>query len=197
MRRARYLAGSAWKEYRERGLVGGELMPPGLKESQRLDPPVFTPATKAESGHDENIPFEQLAGAIGSDLAHTVRAMSLAAYMEARVQAERRGLILADTKFEFGMLPEPGGGRDSSSSTKSSRPIVLATGLPRDRAGRPQPSFDKQYVRDWLEATGWDKASPPPRLPDEVVARTREKYVEAFETHHRSAFPLEVTCSAT
>lgn len=184
-----YLAGSAWKEYQKSQTVCGEPLPAGLVESQQLDSPIFTPATKAETGHDENIPFEQMAEAIGSDLAQTLRETSLATYNEARTMAKDRGLILADTKFEFGLLPVETGRAlmfiDEVFTPDSSRY------WPREgyQAGQPQPSFDKQFVRDWLESSGWDKASPPPRLPAEVVEKTREKYLQAFELITGQPFP--------
>jgi phosphoribosylaminoimidazole-succinocarboxamide synthase len=182
-----YLSGSGWREYRERGTVCGEPLPAGLVESDRLEAPIFTPATKAETGHDENVPFAAMADAIGGDLAERLRSMSLAAYEGARDFAASRGLILADTKFEFGLVP----GSDD--------PIFVDEVLTPDssrywpaetyRPGGPQPSYDKQYVRDWLDASGWDKQSRPPLLPDEVVARTREKYLQAYESLIGQPFP--------
>ncbi|MDE2507093.1 MAG: phosphoribosylaminoimidazolesuccinocarboxamide synthase [Planctomycetota bacterium] len=172
-----YLAGSAWKEYRKTGYVCGIEMDPGLVESCRIDP-IFTPATKAESGHDENIAFWQMAASIGSDLAILLLAGSVKLYLEAAAHAESRGLILADTKFEWGRAEDGSMIVVDEVLTPDS-----ARWWPRDgyHPGRPQPSFDKQFVRDWLEASGWDKASPPPPLPDEVVTRTRDKYIEAYE----------------
>jgi phosphoribosylaminoimidazole-succinocarboxamide synthase len=186
-----YLSGSGWKEYQRGGTVCGEPLPAGLVESARLDPPIFTPATKAESGHDENVSFARMAGALGSsELAETIRQISLAAYAMAREYAESRGLILADTKFELGWLPGETGARrlgfvDEVLTPDSSRY------WPADsyRPGGSQPSFDKQFVRDWLERSGWDKNSPPPLLPDEVVAKTREKYVECYERLTGQPFP--------
>jgi len=182
-----YLSGSAWREYRESGAVCGIPLPPGLVESQRLDAPIFTPATKAESGHDENVPFARMAEAIGSQLAEALAHSSRRIYDAAHAHAESRGLILADTKFEWGIDPTTGELLliDEALTPDSSRYWPLDGYAP----GGPQPSFDKQYVRDWLEATGWDKASPPPALPAEVVARTRTKYIEAYEILTGQAFP--------
>jgi phosphoribosylaminoimidazole-succinocarboxamide synthase len=181
-----YLSGSGWREYRERGTVCGERLPEGLTESARLETPIFTPATKAETGHDDNVPLATMAGAIGADLADRLRSMSLAAYGQAREYAASRGLILADTKFEFGRLPD-------------GEPIFVDEVLTPDSSrywpaegyapGGPQPSFDKQYVRDWLERSGWDKQSKPPILPAEVVAKTREKYIQAYESLIGQPFP--------
>jgi phosphoribosylaminoimidazole-succinocarboxamide synthase len=186
-----YLSGSGWKEYQARGTVCGQRLPAGLVESNRLDPPIFTPATKAETGHDENVPFERMAEALGDfqGLADEVRRMSLDAYGDARTLAGSRGLILADTKFEVGWLARDGakvlGFVDEVLTPDSSRY------WPADRykPGGPQPSFDKQFVRDWLETTGWEKASPPPALPDEVVIKTRQKYIDAYETLTGRTFP--------
>jgi phosphoribosylaminoimidazole-succinocarboxamide synthase len=171
-----FLAGSGWKDYRGTGGLCGITLPAGLRESDRLEPPLFTPSTKAEVGHDENISFEAVERAIGSELAAQVRDVSLALYARAREHAEGAGILLADTKFEFGVR----GGRlvwiDEALTPDSSR------FWPRDgyAPGRPQPSFDKQYVRDYLESLGWDKRAPGPTLPPDVVARTREKYFEAY-----------------
>jgi phosphoribosylaminoimidazole-succinocarboxamide synthase len=173
-----YLAGSGWKEYRTNGSVCGESLPSGLHESSKIEP-IFTPATKAESGHDENIPFSVMSQALGKSLADTLRERSLALYRRAADTALERGLILADTKFEWGIEPNSGEVLliDEILTPDSSR-YWPAHGY---EAGQSQHSFDKQFVRDWLESTGWDKASPPPRLPNEVVRRTREKYVECYE----------------
>lgn len=182
-----YLSGSGWREYRAGGTVCGERLPSGLTESQALPEPIFTPATKAETGHDENVSFARMAEALGSDLAAELRARSLAIYGQAQAVAWDRGLILADTKFEWGHDLETG------------ELVLIDEVLTPDssrywsreayRSGRPQPSFDKQYVRDWLDASGWDKASPPPELPAEVVGVTRAKYVQAFETLTGQPFP--------
>jgi phosphoribosylaminoimidazole-succinocarboxamide synthase len=181
-----YLAGSGWKEYRASDTVCGERLPSGLIESDRLPAPIFTPATKAESGHDENVPFEAMAQAVGSSLAGRLRELSIGLYRKAAAHAEQRGLLLADTKFEFGTDPEGEVLLIDEALTPDSSRYWPAD---RYRPGGPQPSYDKQYVRDWLETTGWDKASPPPALPDEVVARTREKYVQAYELLTGASFP--------
>jgi phosphoribosylaminoimidazole-succinocarboxamide synthase len=181
-----YLAGSGWKEYRESGTVCGITLRTGLVQSDRIDP-IFTPATKAETGHDENVSFETMASAVGREVANTLQSMSLEVYRVAAKHALDRGLILADTKFEWGFDDETGELLlvDEVLTPDSSRYWSLETYSP----GGPQPSFDKQFVRDWLETTGWDKSSPPPRLPEDVVARTRQKYVEAFERLTGHAFP--------
>ncbi len=172
-----YLAGSGWKEYRAGGAVCGVKLPAGLQESSRLPQPIFTPATKAGSGHDENIPFEQMARQVGGELAEELRAASLQVYERGAAHAASRGILVADTKFEWGLVD----GRliliDEALTPDSSRFWPASDYRP----GRGQASFDKQYVRDWLETSGWDKNSPPPELPAEVVAGTRAKYVEAFE----------------
>ncbi len=171
-----YLAGSGWKEYRSSGTVCGIKLPPGLVESSRLEQPIFTPATKAVDGHDINIAPEEAAEIIGRDWAEAAANAALAVYARGREIAEARGILLADTKFEFGTR----GGElvlaDEILTPDSSRFWPADQYAP----GRGQPSYDKQYVRDWLETTGWDKNSPPPPLPDEVVEKTREKYVEAY-----------------
>lgn len=173
-----YLAGSGWKEYRQNRTVCGVSLPAGLRESDELPEPIFTPATKADSGHDENISFEQMAEAVGMDLAQDLRRRSIDIYRRAAVHARSKGIILADTKFEFGRLPS---GEtiliDEVLTPDSSRFWPLDQYEP----GRSPPSFDKQFVRDWLETTGWDKNSPPPALPPDVAAGTRAKYLEAYE----------------
>jgi len=172
-----YLAGSGWKDYRATGAVCGIPLPPGLREADRLEPPLFTPATKAESGHDENIPFAEMARRVGTETAAEVLDKSLAIYARARAHAEARGIILADTKFEFGSR----GGKllwiDEALTPDSSRFWSRDTYQP----GKSQPSYDKQYVRDYLETIRWDKRPPGPRLPADVVVRTRAKYLEAYE----------------
>jgi phosphoribosylaminoimidazole-succinocarboxamide synthase len=172
-----YLAGSGWKEYRQSGTVCGIELPAGLVESSRLPKPIFTPATKAETGHDENVSFERTVELIGPEVAEELRRRSLDIFRRGSEYARQRGILIADTKFEWGRLD----GRliliDEVLTPDSSR-FWPTAGY---EAGRGQPSFDKQFVRDWLETTGWDKNSPPPSLPDEVVARTRQKYVEAYE----------------
>ncbi|MEM7812427.1 MAG: phosphoribosylaminoimidazolesuccinocarboxamide synthase [Planctomycetota bacterium] len=172
-----YLAGSGWKEYRTDGTVCGLPLPAGLTESARLPEPIFTPATKAEEGHDENIPFATMCGRVGTELSETLRGLTLRLYESARVFAETKGILIADTKFEFGLVDGELLLVDEALTPDSSR------FWPADdyRPGRPQPSFDKQYVRDWLAGSDWDKQSPPPPLPDDVVAGTRSRYVEAYE----------------
>jgi len=172
-----YLAGSGWKEYREQQTVCGIKLPSGLKESSELPAPIFTPATKAESGHDENISFERAAQIVGADTAERVRSASLKLYGFARDYARRRGIIIADTKFEFGLLNGDLLLIDEVLTPDSSR------FWPADQyqPGQPQPSFDKQFVRDYLETLDWNKTPPAPALPPEVVARTQAKYLEAYE----------------
>jgi phosphoribosylaminoimidazole-succinocarboxamide synthase len=171
-----YVSGSAWKDYRATGKVCGITLPAGLRESDRLPEPIFTPATKASTGHDENISFEQAASLIGKDLAEKVRAVSLEIYRRAAAYAEPRGVILADTKFEFGLLHNDLLWIDEALTPDSSRFWPAAQYNP----GGPQPSFDKQFVRDYLERIRWPKTPPGPELPPEVVASTRAKYREAF-----------------
>ncbi len=182
-----YLSGSGWRDYRQNGTVCGATLPDGLPESSRVDPPIFTPATKAEMGHDENVSTIVMARELGFDLANTLQAISLRIYGEAADYARSRGLILADTKFEFGHDLTTGEVLliDEALTPDSSRYWPLAGYEP----GGPQPSFDKQYVRDWLDASGWDKASPPPSLPDDVVAATRAKYIQAYEILTEQPFP--------
>jgi phosphoribosylaminoimidazole-succinocarboxamide synthase len=172
-----YLAGSGWKEYREHQTVCGIKLPPGLQESSELPDPIFTPATKAESGHDENISFEQAAKIVGSDIAEEARVASLRIYSEARAYAGQRGIIIADTKFEFGMFEGKLILIDEVLTPDSSR------FWPADqfKPGRNQPSFDKQFVRDYLETLDWNKTPPAPALPEEIVQKTRAKYLEAYE----------------
>jgi phosphoribosylaminoimidazole-succinocarboxamide synthase len=182
-----YLSGSGWKDYRATGKICGISLPPGLRESERLPEAIFTPSTKATSGHDENISFDGAVSRIGGELAETVRAISLEIYRRAAAYAEPRGIILADTKFEFGLAGEngsmldlaPGGPLiwiDEALTPDSSR-FWPADGY---QPGRAQPSYDKQYVRDYLERIGWNKQPPGPDLPPDVVAATREKYREAY-----------------
>ncbi len=175
-----YLAGSGWKEYLAGGSVCGVPLPAGLVESDRLPQPIFTPATKAELGeHDENIDFATMAGLVGGELAERVRARAIALYTYAASVAEATGILLADTKFEFGIDPTTGELLliDEALTPDSSRFWDAASYAP----GRPQASFDKQYVRDWLDEQGWDRTEPGPALPDEVVSGTRARYVEAYE----------------
>ena len=172
-----YLSGSGWAEYRQRGTVCGIRLPAGLAESDRLPEPIFTPATKAESGHDENITFERMVNAVGLDLSEELRRRSIDVFQRGAAYALERGIIIADTKFEFGVVDGMVLLIDEVLTPDSSRFWPADQYVP----GRGQPSFDKQFVRDWLTASGWDKNSPPPALPDDVVAKTRAKYVEAFE----------------
>jgi phosphoribosylaminoimidazole-succinocarboxamide synthase len=171
-----YVSGSGWKDYRASGKICGISLPAGLRESDRLPEPIFTPATKAATGHDENIPFEQTASLIGKELAERVRAVSLEIYRRAAAYAEPRGILLADTKFEFGLLKNELIWIDEALTPDSSRFWPAAQYQP----GGPQPSFDKQFVRDYLERIRWSKTPPGPALPPEVVAATRAKYREAF-----------------
>ena len=172
-----YLSGSGWKEYRESGTVCGIRLPAGLRESDKLPEPIFTPATKAETGHDENISFEQMVEITGRAVAEELREKSLDIFRKGCEYALTRGIIIADTKFEFGEFDGKLILIDEVMTPDSSR------FWPADRyePGKGQPSFDKQFVRDWLTQSGWDKNSPPPELPADVVEKTREKYVEAFE----------------
>jgi phosphoribosylaminoimidazole-succinocarboxamide synthase len=171
-----YVSGSGWKDYRATGKICGITLPAGLRESDRLLEPIFTPATKAATGHDENISFEQAVSLIGKDLAEKVRAVSLEIYRRAAAYAEPHGVILADTKFEFGLLHNDLLWIDEALTPDSSRFWPAAQYNP----GGPQPSFDKQFVRDYLERIRWPKTPPGPELPPEVVASTRAKYREAF-----------------
>ena len=173
-----YLAGSGWKDYQRTGGVCGIGLPEGLRESDRLPAPVFTPSTKADVGHDENISFEEMAALVGKSMAARARDLALALYLFAASRAEAAGIILADTKFEFGTLPS---GEliliDEVLTPDSSRFWDASVYEP----GRSQASYDKQFVRDWLEAQPWDKTAPGPELPAAVVEGTRQRYVEAFE----------------
>jgi phosphoribosylaminoimidazole-succinocarboxamide synthase len=171
-----YLAGSGWKEYRKDGTVCGIPLPAGLKESSRLPEPIFTPSTKAQTGHDENISFERMASIVGSDVAAQLRDLTLAIYTRAAAYAETRGILIADTKFEFGFIDGQLILGDEVLTPDSSR------FWPRDayEAGRAQNSYDKQYVRDYLEEIRWNKQPPAPELPLAVAQRTSEKYREAY-----------------
>lgn len=172
-----YLAGSGWKEYQQTGTVCGVKLPSGLTESARLPEPIFTPSTKAATGHDENISFDRMVEIVGRDLAEELQRRSLRIFQRGSEYARQRGIIIADTKFEFGRIGNELLLIDEVLTPDSSR------FWPADQysPGRGQPSFDKQFVRDWLSSTDWDKNSPPPALPDDVVAKTRHKYVEAYE----------------
>ena len=185
-----YLAGSAWKEYRAHGTLAGERLPPGLRESDRLDPPLFSPATKAERGHDENVTVARLRDEIGAERGAELERLARLVFERGRAIAEARGIIIADTKFEFGVA---GGGLllvDEVLTPDSSR------FWPADRyaPGGPQPSFDKQPLRDWLDAERtagrWNGEAPPPTLPPEVVAATAARYLDAFR--RITGFPLDV-----
>jgi phosphoribosylaminoimidazole-succinocarboxamide synthase len=184
-----YLAGSGWKDYQESGEICGHSLPAGLRESDRLPEPIFTPATKAATGHDENITRDQAAELVGREQLRAVEETSLALYRFASDYAAERGIIIADTKFEFGLDEE---GRlvlaDEAFTPDSSR------FWPADeyKPGGPQPSFDKQFVRDYCESLGWDKTDPGPELPEDVVAGTRARYVEAFERLTEQPFGLYI-----
>ena len=171
-----YLSGSGWKDYRATGKICGIALPPGLRESERLPEAIFTPSTKATEGHDENISFDDTVSRIGGELAEKVRSISLEIYRRAAAYAEPRGIILADTKFEFGLVGKELIWIDEALTPDSSR-FWPANGY---QPGRAQPSYDKQYVRDYLERIGWNKQPPGPDLPLDVVAATREKYREAY-----------------
>jgi phosphoribosylaminoimidazole-succinocarboxamide synthase len=174
-----YLAGSGWKEYRERGTVCGQPLPPGLKEADRLPHPIFTPSTKATSGHDENISFEQMESMVGAELARQVRRCTLTIYERAAARAESQGIIIADTKLEFGLEPV------------TRQPYLIDEVLtpdssrfwPKDqyRPGSSPPSFDKQFVRDYLDSIRWNRTPPAPNLPPDVIRKTSEKYAEALD----------------
>jgi phosphoribosylaminoimidazole-succinocarboxamide synthase len=172
-----YISGSAWKSYKKDGTVCGIKLPPGLKESDKFDEPLFTPSTKADTGHDINISYEEMKKIIGEEDAEKLKNLSLKLYKEGAEYARRKGIIIADTKFEFGKVDDKIILVDEVLTPDSSRfwPADLYT------PGKSQPSFDKQYVRDYLATTDWDKNSSPPHLPDEVVAETQNKYQEAYE----------------
>jgi len=171
-----YVSGSGWKDYQSTGEICGIALPRGLRESDRLPEPIFTPATKAATGHDENILFERAASLVGSERAMQVRDVSLEIYRRAAAYAEPRGILLADTKFEFGLLNDELIWIDEALTPDSSRFWPAAQYKP----GGPQPSFDKQFVRDYLESIHWPKTPPGPELPPDVVAATRGKYSEAY-----------------
>ena len=171
-----YLSGSAWAEYRKEGTIGGRRMPPGISESAKLPEPLFTPTTKVDAGHDEPITLERMANMIGTDLAHAVMEKSMEVYVFAEAYARSRGIIIADTKMEFGMI----GGKlaliDELLTPDSSRFWPME----KYRPGGPQPSFDKQPIRDWLINSGWNKEPPAPPLPPEVVEASAERYRQAY-----------------
>jgi phosphoribosylaminoimidazole-succinocarboxamide synthase len=172
-----YIAGSGWKDYKKNGGICGISLPPGLRESDRLPEAIFTPSTKATTGHDENISFQQTIALLGRDLAERVKNVSLEIYYSASAYAAERGIIIADTKFEFGMLDKELIWIDEALTPDSSRFWPADQYAP----GSAQPSFDKQFVRDYLERIGWNKQAPGPELPAEVVAGTRQKYREAYQ----------------
>jgi len=172
-----YISGSGWKDYQRNGAICGIALPPGLRESDRLPQPIFAPSTKAVSGHDENISFEETISRIGRPLAERLRDTSLTLYQRAAEHASERGIVIADTKFEFGLLGQELIWIDEALTPDSSRFWPASEYAP----GKPQPSFDKQYVRDHLERIGWNKQPPAPALPPDVVAATREKYREAYQ----------------
>ncbi|MBE3124275.1 MAG: phosphoribosylaminoimidazolesuccinocarboxamide synthase [Acidobacteria bacterium] len=172
-----YLSGSGWKEYKTSGKICGLKIPKGLKESDRLEEAIFTPSTKAEHGHDVNISFKDVQKKIGAELAQKIRKASLELYQKAALYAVSKGIIIADTKFEFGLFGDELVLIDEIFTPDSSRfwPLSMY------EAGRSQPSLDKQFVRDYLETTGWDKNTPPPELPAEIVAKTSQKYLEIYK----------------
>jgi phosphoribosylaminoimidazole-succinocarboxamide synthase len=184
-----YLSGSAWKEYRENGTLAGEPLRKGLRESDRLDPPLFSPATKADEGHDENITMARMRSAIGKESAEELERLSREVYEAGRAIAAERGIIIADTKFEFGRVKEPAKGAEARSAV-----ILVDEALTPDSSrfwpadvyepGHGQPSFDKQPLRDYLEsekrAGRWDGNYPPPRLPKEVIDATRDRYLDIY-----------------
>ncbi len=171
-----YLSGSGWKEYKKSGSVCGIKLPAGLVESQQLPEFIFTPATKEDHGHDINISFEEMCARVGEKISTRLRDLSLQIYRTGAEYARARGIIIADTKFEFGQQNGELLLIDEVLTPDSSRFWPVS----EYRPGQGQPSFDKQFVRDWLETTGWDKNSPPPRMPDDIVAKTRDKYIEAY-----------------
>jgi phosphoribosylaminoimidazole-succinocarboxamide synthase len=172
-----YISGSAWKEYSASGTMHGERLPTDLRESDRLPEPVFTPSTKATEGHDENISFQAAADLIGTEIATRARELSIAAYLAGAEIAERSGIVIADTKFELGIVDGELIICDEILTPDSSRFWPADAWKP----GSAPPSFDKQPVRDWAESTGWDKSSAPPTIPDGVIAETRERYITAYE----------------
>ena len=174
-----WLAGGGWREYRETGAVSGVALPAGLKQAQKLPEPIFTPSTKAPAGeHDEPLSFERMAALVGAALARRARATALALYREAAAHASARGLILADTKFEMGLVEGELVLIDECLTSDSARYWPAES----HRSGVSPPGFDKQFLRDWLEALpGWNKSAPGPALPPEIVAKVRQRYVEAYE----------------
>jgi len=171
-----YISGSAWKEYKAEGRVCGIELPAGLKESDELPQPIFTPATKASSGHDQNISFEEMVRIVGPELSRNLRDLTLKIYTKAADYARQKGILIADTKFEFGVTPQGITLADEVLTPDSSRFWPADTYQP----GKAQDSYDKQYVRDYLEEIRWNKQPPAPALPQEVARRTSEKYLEAY-----------------
>jgi phosphoribosylaminoimidazole-succinocarboxamide synthase len=184
-----YLAGSGWKEYQRSGTVCGLSLPRGLVQAAPLEEPIFTPATKAEEGHDRNISLAEMQQIVGADVAEELRRRSLDVYRQGARYAAKRGILIADTKFEWGWDGDQLILIDEVLTPDSSRFWPAA----EYRTGANPPSYDKQFVRDWLESTPWDKASPPPVLPEEIVARTREKYIEAYQRLTGLDFPWKDT----
>ncbi len=184
-----YLAGSGLKEYQATGNICGNPLPLGLQLADRLPQILFTPATKASTGHDENIPMDQVVKVVGEKVANSLKAVTLSIFTQASLFAESKGLILADTKFEFGLADNRLVLVDEVLTPDSSRFWEGSTWRP----GLNPPSFDKQFVRDWLEMSGWDKNSPPPNLPESIITKTRNRYVEAFERLTGQYFPNRVS----
>jgi phosphoribosylaminoimidazole-succinocarboxamide synthase len=180
-----YLEGSGWKEYQQSGTVCGIQLPAGLQQGSSLTEPIFTPATKEETGHDINITFERMIEIVGKEVAAELRSRSIEIYERGAIYARERGIIIADTKFEWGLFDGELILIDEVLTPDSSRFWPADQHQP----GRSQPSFDKQFVRDWLNTTNWDKNSLPPPLPDDIITKTREKYIEAFEKLTEQPFP--------
>jgi phosphoribosylaminoimidazole-succinocarboxamide synthase len=193
-----HLSGSGWKDYRATGAAGGIALPPGLRESDRLPEPLFTPSTKAEQGHDRNIDFDAMVALVGGPVAERARQVALAIFAFGAAHAETAGLLLADTKLELGILPAEAGEDPADPVGQARRLVLIDEILTPDssrfweaadwQSGRAQASFDKQFVRDWLESTGWDKTPPGPDLPPAVVTSTRDRYIAAFERITRVPF---------
>jgi phosphoribosylaminoimidazole-succinocarboxamide synthase len=187
-----YLSGSGLKDYNKTGMVCGVALPPGLRDADKLPHPIFTPATKAESGHDENISEEEAGNIVGKELIARLRDLTLAIYGTGTDYARTRGIIIADTKFEFGLARRADGKAGDPELVLIDEVLTPDSSRfwPADQyePGKSQPSFDKQYVRDWLESIGWNKQPPVPSLPPDVAARTRDKYVEAYERISGKAF---------
>ncbi|MBF8299087.1 MAG: Phosphoribosylaminoimidazole-succinocarboxamide synthase [Dehalococcoidia bacterium] len=181
-----YLAGSAWAEYRKSGTIGGSLAPKGMRESDKLEKPTFTPTTKAAVGHDELISMEQMAGSVGAKLTQELERLSVAVYSAAHDYALTKGIIIADTKFEFGMVGDAITLIDEVLTPDSSRFWPAE----KYQAGRGQDSLDKQYVRDWLEASGWNKEPPAPTLPEDVIQQTAHRYAEVYRQLTGEALPV-------